>query len=99
MGYDREQTRSYFSRFGTTDRKSDFYQELLTGNVIALARMGEECLVLDVGCGFGRYTDRYEKVCTAVGLDLSIPMLKIAKAKGIGNLVAGDARASDGLIY
>lgn len=92
LGYDERQTLGYFSKYGEENERTDFHQRLLTQNVRKITDMSRDMLVLDVGCGFGRYTDRYEKVCTVIGLDLSIHMLRIARQRLNCDFIRGDAR-------
>ena len=53
-----------------------------------------EVLVLDVGCGTGRLTQRLEALGAIVmGLDLDPKMLAIASARTSGRLILGDAHS------
>lgn len=56
------------------------------GEIKHLIRKGK---VLDVGCGTGLITEKLKGFI--VGVDLSIKMLKIAKKRGINNLVLAKA--------
>ena len=57
-----------------------------------IARAGD--LVLDLACGTGRHASVLARHgARVVGLDLSMPQLRRAQARGVGPLVRGDIRA------
>lgn len=67
-------------------------EEQVAKHEAVLARLAPVEPVLDVGCGTGLLLERV--TCYCVGLDLSLEMLKVAKARGRaehGDLVRGDA--------
>jgi len=61
-------------------------------NLLKLIHPKKGDLVLDVGCGTGRFSLLLKKRgCKVVGLDFSEEMLKFSKDRGLKNVVQGDA--------
>ena len=61
-------------------------------NLLNLIHPKKGDLVLDVGCGTGRFSLLLKKRgCKVLGLDFSEEMLKFSKERGLTNVVQGDA--------
>lgn len=68
-------------------------QTEMTQRIMAELALPPKSLVLDAGCGTGFGIQTIEQFgCLPVGLDVSMEMLKLAKAKGLKLLVRGDWR-------
>jgi 8-oxo-dGTP diphosphatase len=67
--------------------------EIWSGTIAELGRIGRENRVLDIGCGTGRHSISIREGCgaEAIGLDSSPGMLQKACAKTPGRWVLGDA--------
>ena len=61
-------------------------------NLLKLINPKKGDLVLDVGCGTGRFSLLFKRRgCKVVGLDFSEGMLKFSKERGLAKVVRGDA--------
>ncbi|MBU5557621.1 MAG: class I SAM-dependent methyltransferase [Candidatus Aenigmatarchaeota archaeon] len=68
-------------------------QEEMTQHIMMELELPPRSLVLDVGCGTGFSMKVIEQFgCLPIGIDVSVEMLKLAKAKGMRLLVRGDWR-------
>lgn len=75
----------------TTMRK---VQTEMAQRIMTELKLAPRSHVLDAGCGTGFGAQVIEQFgCRPVGIDVSLEMLKLAKAKGLRPLVAGDWRA------
>ncbi|TIN74504.1 class I SAM-dependent methyltransferase [Mesorhizobium sp.] len=70
----------YFTEFDIPPEKSDRD----AGAIWELLSLERESLVLELGCGYGRITNRLaEKGARVTGLDASLPLLKKAEADAV----------------
>lgn len=61
------------------------YPQSLIKKIVEFGEIGEEMRVLDVGCGTGNLASQLRQLINAeiIGIDVSIPMLEIAREKSL----------------
>jgi demethylmenaquinone methyltransferase / 2-methoxy-6-polyprenyl-1,4-benzoquinol methylase len=99
---ERQNPRLMQQLFGTIAPRYDFITRILSFGMdrrwkrlgVAKASLPENALVLDLACGTGDFSqlviERLPRA-TAIGTDLTEPMLHLARARGLMNAVCGDA--------
>ena len=71
------------------DNGRDYYSHICDGVISALPKNGK---LLDLGCGTGLFMRRYlREGGDAVGVDISIGMLKRAKSRNFSDVSLGNA--------
>jgi len=88
--------------FGVIAPRYDFVTRVLSygmdprwkRNAVRQAALCDDCAVLDLACGTGDFSALVQQKfprATCIGVDLTEPMLRLARDRGLANVACGDA--------
>jgi SAM-dependent methyltransferase len=91
LEYDEVDPEAYEARYAVVPRERYLRAHWTPVILDALARHTPGRRVLDLGCGYGRYTSAIDRARLVVGMDLSRRWLTFARRRGVANLCHADA--------